>query len=196
MASSVGERSSTTRDCERSAASAPLAAAAPAAAAIAAAPGLLLALAHHVLERMHAAGDALQVERLGLALDAVQLAEQAAELLAELGVVARRLLEDGVDELQAAVGGVEERHQLQRVDVQESQHHVDLRAGVLLRLLELVRQQHARGDVTDGAQHVLDAVLPHDAVEVELQVAGLPAAVPVVYLHFELTEGIDALHQV
>src|SRR5207248_9698135 len=95
---------------------------------------------HHVLERMHAAGDALQVERLGLALDAVQLAEQAAELLAELGVGPRRLLEDGVDELQAAAGGGDERHQLQRGDVQESQQHVDLRSGVLLRLLQLDRK--------------------------------------------------------
>ena len=143
--------------------------------------GLLLALAHHVLERVHAAGDALQVERRGLALDGVQLAEQPGELLAELRVGARRLLEDGVDELQPGLGGVEERHQLQRIDVHHAEHHVELRVGVFLRLLQLARQQHARGDVADRAQHVLDALRAHDAVEVELQVAGFLAAVAVVH---------------
>ena len=86
----------------------------------------LLAIAHHVLERVHAAGDALEVQCRGLALDGVQLAEQAGELLAELRVGARRLLEDRVDQLQAGLGRVEERDQLQRVDVHHAEHHVQL----------------------------------------------------------------------
>src|SRR5205823_12975476 len=70
--------------------------------------GLLLAVRHHVFKRVDAAGDALEVERRGLALDAVQLAEQSAELLAELRVAARRLPEDAVDEVQAGLGAVQE----------------------------------------------------------------------------------------
>ena len=91
---------------------------------------------------------------------------------------------------------VEERHQLQRIDVHHAEHHVQLRVGVLLRLLQLARQQHAGGDVADRAQHVLDALRPHDAVEVELQVAGFLAAVAVVHRDLELPERVDALHQV
>ena len=149
-----------------------------------------LQLAHHVLERVHAAGDAHQVERRGLALDGVQLAEQAVELLAELLVGARRLLQDGVDQLQAGLGRVQERDQLQRIDVHHAEHHVELRVGVLLRLLQLARQQHAGGDVAHRAQHVLDALRAHHAVEVELQVAGLLAAVAVVHRDFELPSGL------
>ena len=126
----------------------------------------------------------------------MQLAEQSAELLAELGVGARRLPEDGVDELQAGFGGVQEGQQLQRVDVQHAEHHVDLRVGVVLRVLQLAGEQHAGGDVADGAQHVLDAFRSHDAVEVELQVAGLLAAVPVIHGDLELAQRVDALHQV
>ena len=158
--------------------------------------GLLLAVRHHVFKRMDAAGDALEVERRGLALDAVQLAEQSAELLAELRVATRRLPEDAVDEVQAGLGAVQEGHQLQRFHVQHAQHHVDLRVGVLLRLPQLVGEPHAGGDVADGAQHVLDPFRSHDAVEVELQVAGLLAAVPVVHDDLELAQRVDALHQV
>ena len=93
----------------------------------------------------------------------------------------RGLLQDGVDELQAGLGAVQERGQLQRIDVHHAQHHVELGVGALLRLLQLPRQQHAGGDITDRAQHVLDALGPHHAVEVELQVAGFLAAVPVVH---------------
>ena len=125
--------------------------------------------------------DAHQVQGRGLALDGVQLAEQAVQLLAELAVRAGGLLQDRVDQLQAGFRGVQERGQLQRIDVHHAQHHVELSVRVLLRLLQLLGQQHARGDVTDGAQHVLDALGAHDAVEVELQVAGFLAAVTVVH---------------
>src|SRR5262249_2413359 len=130
----------------------------------------LLALADHVLERVHAIGHALEVERRGLALDGVQLAEQPRELLAELRVGARRLLEDRVDEFEAGFGGVEEGYQLQRVDMHHADHHVELGVGVLLRFVQLAGEQHARGDIAHRAEHVLDALRSHDAVKVELQV--------------------------
>jgi len=45
-------------------------------------------------------------------------------------------------------------------------------------------------------EHLLDAVLAHHAVEVELQIAGVAAAVAVVHLDFKLAERVDALHQI
>ncbi len=157
---------------------------------------LLLQLADHVLEGVHALRDAHQVERRGLALDGVQLAEQAVEFLTEFPVVARRLFQDGVDELQAGLGAVQERVQLQRIDVHHAEHHVQLRVRAFLRLLQLLREEHAGGDIADGAQHVLDALGAHNAVEVELQVAGFLAAVPVLHRNLELAQRVDALHQV
>ena len=79
--------------------------------------------------------------------------------------------------------------------MQHAEHHVDLGAGVFVRLLQFPRKQHAGCDVADGAQHVLDALAAHDAVEVELQVAGVATAVAVVQRDLELAERIDALHQ-
>ncbi len=43
---------------------------------------------------------------------------------------------------------------------------------------------------------MLDALRAHNAVEVELQVAGLLATVPVVHRDLELAQRVDALHQV
>ncbi len=107
-----------------------------------------------------------------------------------------RLLENRVDVLEAGCGAIEKRSELQWIGMQHAEHHVDLGVGILLGFVQLARQQHARGDVPDRAQHVLDPAGSHHAVEVELQVACLLAAAPVVHAHFELSERVDALHQV
>src|SRR5215210_8661914 len=60
-----------------------------------------LEVAHHVLERMHALRRAHETDRRSLALDRVELAEEAVELLAKLAVASRGLPQDGVDVLQA-----------------------------------------------------------------------------------------------
>src|SRR3569833_115420 len=156
----------------------------------------LLQLGNHVFERVHAVRDAHQVESRSLALDGMQFAEQAVQLLAELAVRTGGLLQDRIDQLQAGFRGIQERGELQRVDVHHAQHHVELRVRVHQRHLQLLDQQHARGDVTDRAQHVHDAQGAQNAEEDKLQVAGFLAAMTVVHADYKQTQKKKTQHQV
>lgn len=150
----------------------------------------------HVLEIVGAGLDGDESERRRLALDAVRLAEQLVDLLPEFAVGPCRHLEHRVDVAERRAAVVEEGGHELRVEVQDAEQHVHLRLHAGLRLLQLAGEHHARGDVVDAHQHLPDDGAAAHAVEVELEVLGVVAAVAAVDLHLDLGQRIDAANQV
>ena len=121
------------------------------------------------------------------------------QLIAELSIAARRLAQHRVHDLETRVGGREKGAQPQRIDLNQVEHHLDVRVCILWRFLHspcLPGEHDCGSGIGHATQDVLDPLRAHDAIEGELQETTLPAAPSLVRRDFELTEWVDVLDQV
>src|SRR5271165_7340857 len=121
-----------------------------------------------ILEGVRTALDRGQSQCCGLALYRVYLPEQSVQLLAECGLLARRLAQHRVDHLHGGVGVVQEGSKLLRIDVQNAQQGIDLRLRLILRRLQFAGEIHAGADVRYRHQDVRDLAVHADTMEFEL----------------------------
>ncbi len=148
-----------------------------------------------VLEGVCAAFDRGHAQGRGLSLDRVYLPEQRVELLAKYTFFPGGLAQHRVDHFHGGVGVVQERFQLRRIDVQNTQQGIDLTLSLVLRGLQFVREFHPGGHVRNGHQHIGHLSVDAHPVKIELQIAGVEFAAAGVQMHLHFAQWIDGLDQ-